>query len=64
MRSGADYVLGQEDGKKRCLKYVNDLRRHFLWQFLIQTALRIRDHLSFFKAVRNYIIKVSGDPDC
>ncbi len=62
MRSGAEYVLGQEDGKKRCLKYVNDLSKAFSLAVPHPAALRIRDHLSFFKAVRNYIIKVSGDP--
>ena len=62
MRSGADYVLGQEDGKKRCLKYVNDLSKAFSLAVPHPTALKIRDDLSFFKAVRNYILKVSGDP--
>ena len=29
MRSGADFVMGQEDGKKRCMKYVNELSKAF-----------------------------------
>lgn len=62
MRSGADFVLGQEDGKKRCLKYVNELSKAFSLAVPHLQAMRIRDDLAFFKAVRNYIIKVTGDP--
>lgn len=62
MRSGADFVLGQEDGKKRCLKYVNELSKAFSLAVPHSQAMRIRDDLAFFKAVRNYIIKVTGDP--
>lgn len=62
MRDGAEFVLAQEDGKKRCLKYVNELNKAFSLAVPNPKALAIRDDLSFFKAVRNYIVKVTGDP--
>ena len=62
MRTGADFILGQEDGKRRYLKYVNDLLKAFSLAVPHPTALKIRDHLSYFKATRSYILKISGDP--
>jgi len=59
MRNGADFVLGQEDGKKRCMKYVNELSKAFSLAVPHPQALKIRDDLAFFKAVKNYIIKVT-----
>lgn len=60
MRSGSEFVLGQEDGKKRCLKYVNELSKAFALAVPHPDAMRIRDDLSFFKAVRNYIVKITS----
>jgi type I restriction enzyme R subunit len=60
MRRGAEFVLGQADGKKRCLKYVNELSKAFALAVPHPQALAIRDDLSFFKAVKNYIVKVTG----
>ena len=62
MRSGADFVMGQEDGKKRCMKYVNELSKAFSLAVPHPQAMRIRDDLSFFKAVKNYIVKVTSPP--
>ncbi|NYB52067.1 MAG: type I restriction endonuclease subunit R [Methanobacteriaceae archaeon] len=62
MRDGAEFVLGQEDGKKRCLKYVNELSKAFSLAVPHPQAMKIRDDLAFFKAVRNYIVKVTGAP--
>lgn len=62
MRSGAEFVLGQVDGKKRCLKYVNELSKAFALAVPHPKAMEIRDDLSFFKAVKNYIVKVTGGP--
>ncbi|MEN6553877.1 MAG: type I restriction endonuclease subunit R [Methanobacterium sp.] len=62
MRDGADFVLGQEDGKKRCFKYVNELSKAFSLAVPHPQAMSIRDDLAFFKAVKNYIAKVTGDP--
>jgi len=59
MRDGSDFVLGQEDGKKRCMKYVNELSKAFSLAVPHPQALKIRDDLAFFKAVKNYIIKVT-----
>lgn len=60
MRRGAEFVLDQVDGKKRCLKYVNELSKAFTLAVPHPQALAIRDDLSFFKAVKNYIVKVTG----
>jgi len=62
MRSGADFVMGQEDGKKRCLKYVNELSKAFSLAVPHPKAMSIRDDLAFFKAVKNYIVKVTSPP--
>ncbi|MBI5458931.1 type I restriction endonuclease subunit R [Methanobacterium sp.] len=62
MRDGADFVLGQEDGKKRCLKYVNELSKAFSLAVPHPQAMRIRDDLAFFKAVKNYIVKITNPP--
>lgn len=62
MRDGSDFVLGQEDGKKRCFKYVNELSKAFSLAVPHPQAMSIRDDLAFFKAVKNYIAKVTGDP--
>lgn len=60
MRRGAEFVLGQTNGKKCCLKYVNELSKAFALAVPHPQALAIRDDLSFFKAVKNYIVKVTG----
>ena len=60
MRDGADFVMGQEDGKKRCMKYVNELSKAFSLAVPHPQAMIIRDDLTFFKAVKNYIIKVTS----
>lgn len=62
MRDGADFALGQEDGKKRCFKYVNELSKAFSLAVPHPQAMSIRDDLAFFKAVKNYIAKITGDP--
>jgi len=62
IRAGMEHVLSQEDGKKRCLKYVNELSKAFSLAVPHPQAMRIRDDLAFFKAVRAYIIKLTGDP--
>lgn len=62
MRNGAEFVLGQEDGKKRCLKYVNELSKAFALAVPHPKAIEIRDDLSYFKAVKNYIVKVTSPP--
>ncbi|WP_048190700.1 type I restriction endonuclease subunit R [Methanobacterium sp. SMA-27] len=62
MRNGADFVMGQEDGKKRCMKYVNELSKAFSLAVPHPQAMGIRDDLAFFKAVKNYIIKVTSPP--
>ncbi len=60
MRNGADFVLGQEDGKKRCMKYVNELSKAFSLAVPHPQAMNIRNDLVFFKAVKNYILKITS----
>ncbi|MCK9150495.1 type I restriction endonuclease subunit R [Methanobacterium alcaliphilum] len=60
MRDGSEFVMAQEDGKKRCLKYVNELSKAFALAVPHPDAMAIRDDLSFFKAVRNYIVKITS----
>lgn len=60
MRNGADFILGQEDGKKRYMKYVNELSKAFSLAVPNPQAMQIRDDIAFFKAVKNYILKITS----
>jgi type I restriction enzyme R subunit len=60
MRNGADFILGQEDGKKRYMKYVNELSKAFSLAVPNPQAMQIRDDIVFFKAVKNYILKITS----
>lgn len=54
-----DFILGLEDGKKRCLKHVNELSKAFSLAVPNKEALKIRDDVGFFQAVRAYLMKTS-----
>ncbi|MFA5871582.1 MAG: type I restriction endonuclease subunit R [Parcubacteria group bacterium] len=57
--SGAtDYILGLEDGKKRYLQSVTELSYAFSLSVPSDEALKIRDEVAFFQAVRAIIIKL------
>ncbi len=47
-----EHVLAQEDGKDRCLHAVRELSRAFALAVPHEEALRIRDDVGFFQAVR------------
>lgn len=61
--AGASFVLGVEDGKKRCIKAVGDLSKAFALAVPDDAALAIRDELSFFQAVRAALVKTEGDDE-
>ncbi len=52
-----EHVLSQEEGKDRLLKAVTDLSRAFALSVPHPEALRIRDDVAFFQAVRAAIAK-------
>lgn len=52
-----EHVLKQKDGKERCLKYVTELSGAFALSVPHIEALKIRDDVGFFQAVRSAIVK-------
>jgi type I restriction enzyme R subunit len=52
-----EHMLKQKDGKERCLKYVTELSRAFALSVPNIEALKIRDDVGFFQAVRSAIVK-------
>jgi type I restriction enzyme R subunit len=57
-----EHVLAQEDGKARLLRAVTDLSQAFALAVPLEGALRIRDEVAFFQAVRAVLAKgVSGE---
>jgi len=52
-----EHVLKQKDGKDRCLKYVTELSGAFALSVPHIEALKIRDDVGFFQAVRSAIVK-------
>ena len=57
-----EHVLAQEDGKDRCLRAVGDLSKAFALSVPHEDALRIRDDVAFFQAVRAALVKhVNGE---
>jgi type I restriction enzyme R subunit len=58
--AGADFILKQEEGKKRYLQAVQELSFAFSLSVPNDEALKIRDEVGFFQAVRGYIIKLDS----
>ncbi|MEA1943796.1 MAG: type I restriction endonuclease subunit R [Euryarchaeota archaeon] len=58
-----EHVLKQEDGKERCLRYVTELSKAFALAVPHEDALRIRDDLGFFQAVRAGLAKTTTAAD-
>ena len=52
-----EHVLAQEDGKERCLNAVRELSQAFALAVPHEEALRIRDDVVFFQAVRAALSK-------
>jgi type I restriction enzyme R subunit len=56
-----EHVLSQDDGKPRFIQSVTDLSRAFALCAAHDAAIRIRDDISFFQAVRAALAKPSGE---
>src|SRR5262249_10275398 len=52
-----EHILRQEDGKERCLRAVRELSQGFALAVPHAEALRIRDDVAFFQAVRAVLAK-------
>ncbi|MDE2850548.1 MAG: type I restriction endonuclease subunit R [Acidobacteriota bacterium] len=52
-----EHILAQENGKERCLRAVLELSRAFALAVPHDEAMRIRDQLAFFQAVRSVLAK-------
>ncbi|MCL2777407.1 MAG: type I restriction endonuclease subunit R [Polyangiaceae bacterium] len=60
--AACEHVLAQESGKDRLLQVVTELSRSFALAVPHEEAIRIRDHVGFFQAVRSAIAKTQiGD---
>ncbi|MEA2075691.1 MAG: type I restriction endonuclease subunit R, partial [Euryarchaeota archaeon] len=54
-----DYILKQNDGKERLLKYVTELSKAFALAVPNEAALKIRDEVGFFQAVKSSLAKTT-----
>ena len=54
-----DFILKQENGKERYLEYVTRLSQAFALAVPHEEALRIRDEVGFFQAIRSVLIKTT-----
>ena len=52
-----EHILAQEDGKERCLRAVRELSQAFALAVPHEEAMRIRDDVAFFQAVRAVLAK-------
>ena len=55
-----EHILAQENGKKRCLRAVRELSQAFALAVPHDEAMRIRDDVAFFQAVRSVLAKRAG----
>jgi type I restriction enzyme R subunit len=54
-----DHILKQDDGKERLLKYVTELSKAFALSVPNEAALKIRDEVGFFQAVKAALAKTT-----
>ncbi|MBN1607182.1 MAG: type I restriction endonuclease subunit R [Polyangiaceae bacterium] len=59
LAAAQEHVLAQEDGKERLLQAVTELSQAFALAVPHDEALRIRDDVGFFQAVRAQLVKLS-----
>ena len=52
-----EHILGQENGKERCQRAVRELSQAFALAVPHEEAMRIRDDVAFFQAVRSVLAK-------
>ena len=55
-----EHILAQENGKERCLRAVSELSQAFALAVPHDEAMRIRDDVAFFQAVRSVLAKRAG----
>ena len=55
-----EHILAQENGKERCLLAVRELSQAFALAVPHEEAIRIRDDVAFFQAVRSVLAKHAG----
>ena len=55
-----EHILAQENGKERCLRAVRALSQAFALAVPHEEAIRIRDDVAFFQAVRSVLAKRAG----
>ena len=60
LSAGVEHVLQQEEGKERTLRYVRELSQAFALSVPHEEALRIRDDVGFFQAIRAQLVKLGG----
>jgi type I restriction enzyme R subunit len=58
---GQEHILQQEEGKPRFIRAVNGVSRAFALCAADDEAIRLRDDISFFQAVRAALAKPSGE---
>jgi type I restriction enzyme R subunit len=56
-------ILGKKDGKKRFVAAVTELSKAFALSVPHDEAIKIRDDVAFFQAVRAALVKYDGDGD-
>lgn len=56
-----EFILGQDDGKKRYLPAVSTLTKAFALAVPHEKAIQIRDEVGFFQEVRAALVKTTGD---
>ena len=57
MEKAMDHILSQEDGKERYMRNVTELTKAFALIVPEPNALKIRDDVGFFQAVRSALVK-------
>jgi type I restriction enzyme, R subunit len=61
LKEAQEHILAQEDGKARLLQAVTELSHAFALAVPHEKALRIRDDVGFFQAVRAALVKSVAD---
>ncbi|MBI3986681.1 MAG: DUF3387 domain-containing protein, partial [Lentisphaerae bacterium] len=60
LSASVEFVLGLEDGRERVLGHVRLLTEAFVLSVPNEEALKIRDDVAFFQAVRSQLVKLGG----
>jgi len=60
--SAMDYILAQKDGKERFVKYTTELLKAFALSVPNEEALKLRDDVGFFQALKSQFIKNTVTP--